>query len=124
MPAVEREVLEEVGVVAKVSDVIGVRHTVGAPTANVDLVFRLDLISGEPRFDGVETIGAGYFDLAEIGDMKRVQRFSKWSIKRALELPAGSDFTRQPDAGLWGRGQDCTHLGCGKGSGEVHPPCA
>ena len=61
VPAVEREVLEEAGVVAKVSDVIGVRHTVGAPTANVYLVFRLDLISGEPRFDGVETIGVGYF---------------------------------------------------------------
>ena len=59
VPAVEREVLEEAGVVAKVSDVIGVRHTVGVPTANVYVVFRLDLISGEPRFDGVESIGAG-----------------------------------------------------------------
>ena len=30
VPAVEREVLEEAGVVAKVSDVIGVRHAIGA----------------------------------------------------------------------------------------------
>ena len=98
VPAVEREVLEEAGVVAKVSDVIGVRHTVGAPTANVPaanvyVVFRLDLMSGEPRFDGMETIGAGYFGLAEIGEMEGVQGFSKWSIKRALELPTGSGFT-------------------------------
>ena len=93
VPAVEREVLEEAGVVATVSDVIGVRHSVGAPTANVYVVFRLDLVSGEPRFDGVETIGAGYFGLTEIEEMEGVQGFSKWSIKRALELPAGSGFT-------------------------------
>ncbi len=98
IPAVEREVLEEAGVVAKVADVIGVRHTVGAPTANaptanVYVVFRLDLISGEPRFDGVESIGAGYFSLAQIEEMDGVQGFSKWSIRRALELPSGSGFT-------------------------------
>ena len=50
--AVEREVLEEAGITARVSDVIGVRHTVGTPVANVYVVFRLDLVSGEPRFDG------------------------------------------------------------------------
>ena len=78
---------------AKVSDVIGVRHTVGVPTANVYVVFRLDLISGEPQFDGVESIGAGYFGLQEIEAMEGVQGFSKWSIRRALELPPGSGFT-------------------------------
>lgn len=96
LPAVEREVLEEAGVVAKVSDVIGVRHTVGNPVANVYLVFRLEFVSGEPRFDGVETLDAGYFSLEEIEQMDRVQGFSKWSIKRALETPPGYGFTLEP----------------------------
>ncbi len=93
VPAVEREVLEEAGVVAKVSDVIGVRHAIGAPTANIYVVFRLDLVAGEPKFDGVETIGAGYFDLEEIERIEGVQGFSKWSIRRALEIPPGSGLT-------------------------------
>ena len=74
--AVEREVLEEAGVTAKVSDVIGVRHAVGTPTANIYVVFRLEPLSGEPRFDGVESIGAGYFSMSEMEQMERVQSFS------------------------------------------------
>ena len=91
--AVEREVMEEAGIVAKVSDVIGVRHAVGAPSANVYVVFRLDLVSGEPRFDGEETIGAGFYSLEEISHMDPVQGFSSWAIHRALELPKGAGMT-------------------------------
>ena len=91
--AVEREVMEEAGIVAKFSDVIGVRHSVGAPSANVYVVFRLDLVSGEPRFDGEETIGAGFFSLEEIDTMEQVQGFSSWSIKRALELPRNAGMS-------------------------------
>ncbi len=93
LSAVEREVLEEAGVTARVSDVIGVRHAVGTPTANIYVVFRLEPLSGEPRFDGVETIGAGYFSMAELEQMESVQSFSTWSIKRALELPWGCGMT-------------------------------
>lgn len=91
--AVEREVLEEAGIVAKVSDVIGVRHSIDGSQCNIYVVFRLQLVSGEPRFDGVETIGAAYFSWEEITGMETVQAFSKWSINRALELPEGSGFT-------------------------------
>ena len=91
--AVEREVLEEAGIVAKVSDVIGVRHAVGVPTANIYVVFRLDLVSGEPRYDGEETLDAGFFSMDEIGRMEQVQGFSLWSIQRALELPRGAGMT-------------------------------
>ena len=63
--AVEREVLEEAGIIARVTDVVGLRHSVagsiGGPSANVYVVFRLEVVSGEPRYDGEETIGAGYF---------------------------------------------------------------
>ena len=87
LPAVEREVLEESGVVARVTDVVGVRHAVTASNANIYVVFRLDPLSGEPRYDGDETIGAGYFSWEEIAGMEGVQGFSLWSIQRALETP-------------------------------------
>ena len=112
--AVEREVLEESGVVARVSDVIGVRHAVGAPTANIYVVFRLALVSGEPRFDGVETIGAGFFGVGELERMEGVQGFSMWAIKRALEVPVGAGLTLEqggvsigrPGWSLFGRSAD------------------
>ncbi len=90
---VEREVLEEAGIVAKVSDVIGVRHGLGPPSANIYVVFRMDLISGEPRYDGDETLDAGFFSMDEISRMEQVQGFSLWSIQRALELPRGAGMT-------------------------------
>jgi|TARA_B100000378_G_scaffold193689_1_gene157658 ADP-ribose pyrophosphatase YjhB (NUDIX family) len=102
LPAVEREVLEEAGVVAKVKDVVGMRHATAAPNSNVYVVFRLEPVSGEPRYDGDETIGAGYFTWEEIENMEGVQGFSLWSIRRALDTPEGaglvlheSDMTRQ-----------------------------
>ena len=87
------EVLEEAGVVAKFSDVIGVRHALGAPTANIYVAFRLDLVSGEPRYDGDETLDAGFFSMDEIEGMEQVQGFSLWCIQRALELPRGAGMT-------------------------------
>ena len=98
LSAVEREVLEEAGVVARVSDVVGVRHSIGAPNANIYVVFRLDPISGEPRFDGDETIGAGYFSLEEITGMDGVQGFSLWSIERALDTPPGAGLTLEENS--------------------------
>jgi 8-oxo-dGTP pyrophosphatase MutT (NUDIX family) len=72
--AVEREVLEEAGVVAKVQDVVGVRHSLAG------------------SIGGDETIGAGYFSLEEIAQMDRVQGLSTWAIRRALELPPTEGF--------------------------------
>ncbi|MCH8280787.1 MAG: NUDIX domain-containing protein [Chloroflexi bacterium] len=93
LTAVEREVLEEAGVVARVLDVVGVRHAIAEPVANIYVVFRLEPVSGEPRYDGEETIGAGYFSLEEMGRMEGVQGFSTWAIHRALATPRGAGFT-------------------------------
>ncbi len=93
LTAVEREVLEEAGVVARVSDVVGVRHAIAEPVANIYVVFRLEPISGEPRYDGEETIGAGYFSLEELGRMEGVQGFSTWAIHRALATPQGAGLS-------------------------------
>ena len=90
LPAVEREVLEESGIVARVKDVVGIRHATSAPNSNVYVVFRLEPLSGEPKFDGDETIGAGYFSWEEIENMEGVQGFSLWSIRRALDTPEGA----------------------------------
>ena len=95
--AVEREVLEEAGIIARVTDVVGLRHSVagsiGGPSANVYVVFRLEVVSGEPRYDGEETIGAGYFSLQEIERMDGVQSLSIWAIQRALATPPTAGFT-------------------------------
>ena len=96
LDAVEREVLEESGVTARVTDVIGMRHAAGPPTANIYVVFRLQALSGEPTHDGHETIGAGYFSLAEMASMERVQSLSIWAIQQALSTPVGAGFTPDP----------------------------
>lgn len=107
--AVVRECLEEAGVVTEVVDVLGFRHSIGGqgsiggPSTNVYIVFRLRPISGEPCADGVEASAAGFYSLDEIEEMDRVQGLSRWAIQRALEggpglLPAH----RSPAAGLSG----------------------
>ena len=88
--AVQREVLEEAGIVARVTDVVGIRHATTEPSSNIYVVFRLEPESGEPRYDGDETIGAGFFSLEEIGKMEGVQGFSLWSVHRALVTPEGA----------------------------------
>ncbi|HEX2036526.1 MAG TPA: NUDIX domain-containing protein [Chloroflexota bacterium] len=88
--AVVRECLEEAGITAEVTDVLGFRHSIGGqgsiggPSTNIYVVFRLRPIAGEPTCDGVETAAAGYFSLEEIESMERVQSLSKWAIQRAL----------------------------------------
>lgn len=105
--AVEREVREEAGVEARVVDVLGLRHSVGGagsiggPSSNVYVMFRLEPIAGEPACDGDEITGAGYFSMEEIAGMERVQNLSKFAIARALgdrpgftQAQAGSDPNR------------------------------
>lgn len=96
--AVVREVQEEAGVRAKVVDVLGFRHSVGGkgsiggPSTNVYIVFRLEPIDpegDEPTCDGDEITGAGYFSPEEIASMERVQNLSKWAIEKALAVREG-----------------------------------
>lgn len=86
--AVEREVLEESGIEARVRDVIAFRHSlggsIGGPSTNIYVVFRLDSVGGEPRFDGDEIANAGFFSLDEMSEMEAVQGLSRWAIEKAL----------------------------------------
>lgn len=99
--AVEREVLEEAGIEARVRDVIAFRHSlgggIGGPTTNIYVVFRLDLIRGEPVFDGDEIANAGFFSLEEMARMDAVQGLSKWAIEKALR--AESSHGLRPEEG-------------------------
>jgi ADP-ribose pyrophosphatase YjhB (NUDIX family) len=98
--AVEREVLEEAGVTARVTDSLGFRHTAGnqeRPFSNLYVVFRLDPMAGEPRSDGDETLDAGYFTLDEMIVKTGIQSLSLWAVKQALLHPPLAGFTHRPD---------------------------
>jgi ADP-ribose pyrophosphatase YjhB (NUDIX family) len=98
--AVEREVMEEAGITAKVNDVIAFRHSlggsIGGPSTNIYVVFRLDLIDGEPAYDDDEITGAGFFSLDEMSNMEAVQGLSRWAIEKALGTEDGSGL--RPDS--------------------------
>lgn len=94
--AVVREVYEEAGIRARVENVIGLRHSLGAPSANVYVIFRLTPLEGEPRHDGDEITGAGFFSPAEIAQMDKVQSLSKWAIQTALRQPRGFQKIDEP----------------------------
>lgn len=93
--AVEREVFEEAGIVARVREVVGFRHSASTPdrpVANLYVVFLLDWISGEPRGDGVESLDAGFFSPAELEEKMGMQAMSMWAINLVLAEEYGSGF--------------------------------
>lgn len=99
--AAEREVREEAGVIAKVREVIGFRHSASTPerpVANLYVVFWLEWISGEPRGDGVESLDAGFFTVPELEEKMGMQAMSLWAIKMALARGYGSGFISHLDA--------------------------
>lgn len=98
--AVEREVLEESGVTAQVRDVLAFRHLLGGSgsgaSTNIYVVFRLELVGGEPKCDGDEIKDVGFFSLEEMARMEAVQGLSKWAIEKALLVPHGRGLLHDP----------------------------
>lgn len=90
-PAIEREVMEEAGIEARVQEVVGFRHAAGLqparPVSNIYVIFRLESVSGDPRPDNDETFDAGFFTLAQIAEMPTVSSMSRWGIELALAEP-------------------------------------
>ena len=105
--AVEREVEEEAGIVATVSDVVAFRHALagssGGPSTNVYFIFRLNYVSGEPQHDGDEIAAAGFYTLDEMEDIEGVQGLSKWGIRQVLGSKSGSGLsvTSMGDPNTW-----------------------
>ncbi len=99
--AVEREVEEESGIIARINDLIAFRHSLagssGGPSTNVYMIFRLDYVEGEPRSDGDEIADAGFFSLDEMAGMEAVQGLSRWGIEQALVTKSGSGLSAGRD---------------------------
>ena len=78
--------LEEAGVVAAAREVPGFRHSASRPdrpNANLCVIFRLELVSGEPRGDDVGTLDADVFSLAELEE--KVGKKSRRLVDRGSE---------------------------------------
>ncbi len=97
--AIEREVMEETGVTARVMDVVGFRHAAGVPDrpiANIYVVFRLLAEAGEPRPDGEESFDAQFVPRAEVGRLPGVSSMSLWAIRTALGAPLEGGMSIEP----------------------------
>jgi ADP-ribose pyrophosphatase YjhB (NUDIX family) len=82
--AVAREVFEESGVSARPLGVLGLRNMLGDPSTNIYVIFAMESTGGEPRADGEEITGVGFFSPEELDAMDKVQSLSKWAIRTAL----------------------------------------
>ena len=89
--------MAEAGVTAKARDVIAFRHSIGGsiggPSTNIYVVFRLDYIEGEPTYDNDEVVGAGFYSLEEMAQMEAVQGLSRWAIEKALGAADGGGLS-------------------------------
>lgn len=102
--SIEREVLEEAGVKAKVGEVLGFRHSVGGQSSiggastNIYVAFRLDPEDSalEPSCDGDEITGAQYWPIEEALGNERVQNLTKWAIGWALSGARGLAPAERP----------------------------
>jgi ADP-ribose pyrophosphatase YjhB (NUDIX family) len=87
--AVEREVLEETGVSARLVDVVGFRHAAGVlpdrPVSNIYVVFRLEAFGGEPRPDGIESHRADFFKRDQLDAVTGLSAESRWAVETAFE---------------------------------------
>lgn len=96
--AIEREVLEETGVTARVLDCLGFRHAAGVnaerPASNIYVVFRLEDTGGDPRPDGEESFDARFFTRAEVADLADVTSTSLWAIDQTAPVETGHGFLR------------------------------
>jgi len=79
---IEREVLEEAGISARVRSVVAVRD-LPRNVHNVYIAFAMEYMDGEPRPDGFEVDAAGFYSPEEMESMK-VAPFTRWLVNIAL----------------------------------------
>ncbi len=75
--AVQRELREETGIEVKVLGVVGVRTRYSEKFGAVLVIFRCELISGEPQADNYEISAAGFFDAEQIAALEPVFPLSR-----------------------------------------------
>jgi len=84
--AVRREIREETGVEVKFTGVIGVRTRYGEKGGAVLVIFRCELVTGEPKADEYEISAAEFFDEAHIRTLEPVFPLSRELGLRALAV--------------------------------------
>ena len=92
--AVQREVREETGVEVKVTGVIAVRTRYGENGGAVLVVFRCELVSGEPQADDYEISAAEFFDAEHIRTLEPVFPLSREIGLRVLGNDASGLMAR------------------------------
>ena len=75
--AVIRELREETGIEARVLGVVGVRSRWGEAGGGVLVIFRCELVSGEPQADDYEISAAEFFDAEQIATLTPVFPLSR-----------------------------------------------
>jgi ADP-ribose pyrophosphatase YjhB (NUDIX family) len=75
--AVRRELREETGIEINVTGVIGVRTRYGGKGGAVLVIFRCELVSGEPQADDYEISAAEFFDAEHIRTLEPVFPLSR-----------------------------------------------
>ncbi len=75
--AVVRELREETGIEARVLGVVGVRSRWGEAGGGVLVIFRCELVAGEPRADEYEISAAEFFDAEQIAALAPVFPLSR-----------------------------------------------
>ena len=75
--AVLRELREETGIEARVLGVVGVRSRWGEAGGGVLVIFRCELVSGEPQADNYEISAAEFFDADQIAALMQVFPLSR-----------------------------------------------
>jgi len=83
--AVKRELREETGIDVKVLGVVGVRTRYTEKHGAVLVIFRCELIAGEPQADDYEISAAGFFDAEQIKALEPVFPLSRELGLRVLE---------------------------------------
>lgn len=95
---IEREMMEEAGIVAEAQGVIAIRDQPRG-IHNVYIAFQMKYVSGEPRPDLYEVDAAGFFDPEEMTSMN-VAPFTRWLADVAFNEQAAGLLKdeRPPDA--------------------------
>ncbi len=81
----EREVLEETGIVGRAGDLLAMRNRVTEDVNDTFLIFRMAYVSGEPRPDAQEVSAAAFVPLGELQASAESAPFTKATIEKLLQ---------------------------------------
>ena len=84
----EREVLEETGVVGRAGDLLAVRNRVTPDVNDTFLIFRMEYVSGEARPDASEVSAAAFVPLDELRASPESAAFTRVAVEKLLRADA------------------------------------